>query len=57
MQIHDTWAKEETKYGYDFWYQPRINAMISTGWGAPKAFSKVGGGFGLLARHVRRQRA
>uniref|UniRef100_A0A3P8T1I8 Methanethiol oxidase n=1 Tax=Amphiprion percula TaxID=161767 RepID=A0A3P8T1I8_AMPPE len=24
-------------FGYDFWYQPRHNVMISTEWGAPKA--------------------
>uniref|UniRef100_A0AAY4E6B8 Methanethiol oxidase n=1 Tax=Denticeps clupeoides TaxID=299321 RepID=A0AAY4E6B8_9TELE len=28
--------------GYDFWYQPRHNVMISTEWGAPKA---LGNGF------------
>ena len=26
--------------GYDFWYQPRFNVMISTEWGAPKALTK-----------------
>ncbi len=35
------WSGEETPFGYDFWYQPRLNVMISTSWGAPKAFSKV----------------
>jgi len=25
-------------FGYDFWYQPRHNAMISSGWGEPTAF-------------------
>jgi methanethiol oxidase len=35
------WSDQPTlPYGYDYWYQPRINAMVSTGWGAPKAFSK-----------------
>uniref|UniRef100_A0A3B4WCR9 Methanethiol oxidase n=1 Tax=Seriola lalandi dorsalis TaxID=1841481 RepID=A0A3B4WCR9_SERLL len=29
-------------FGYDFWYQPRHNVMISTEWGAPKALA---GGF------------
>lgn len=24
------------KFGYDFWYQPRHNVMISTEWGTPK---------------------
>ena len=23
--------------GYDFWYQPRFNVMISTEWGSPLA--------------------
>ena len=35
-----TWSSEETKYGYDFWYQPRLNVMVSSEWGAPKAFFK-----------------
>ena len=26
--------------GYDFWYQPRHNVMISSEWGAPSAFTK-----------------
>ena len=26
--------------GYDFWYQPRFNVMISTEWGEPKALTK-----------------
>jgi selenium-binding protein 1 len=30
------------KFNYDFWYQPRQGAMISTEWAAPKTFS---GGF------------
>lgn len=25
--------------GYDFWYQPRHNVMISSEWGAPSAFT------------------
>ncbi|PWA21782.1 hypothetical protein CCH79_00020889, partial [Gambusia affinis] len=28
---------EAAPFGYDFWYQPRHNVMISTEWGAPKA--------------------
>ncbi|CAM6113589.1 unnamed protein product [Calypogeia fissa] len=27
-------------FGYDFWYQPRFNTMISSSWGAPSAFTK-----------------
>lgn len=26
--------------GYDFWYQPHHNVMISTEWGVPKALTK-----------------
>ncbi|TRY86384.1 hypothetical protein DNTS_012149 [Danionella cerebrum] len=33
---------EAAPFGYDFWYQPRHNVMISTEWGAPKA---LGHGF------------
>ncbi|XP_054806823.1 selenium-binding protein 2-like [Prosopis cineraria] len=43
-------------FGYDFWYQPRHETMISTSWGAPAAFTK---GFspqhvadGLYGRHL-----
>ena len=25
--------------GYDFWYQPRHNVMISSEWGAPNCFT------------------
>nr|XP_039265908.1 methanethiol oxidase-like [Styela clava] len=31
-----------TPFGYDFWYQPRHNVMISTEWGTPK---RLLGGF------------
>lgn len=27
-------------FGYDFWYQPRHNVMVSSQWGAPSAFKK-----------------
>ncbi len=27
------------KYNYDFWYQPRHNAMVSSEWAAPKTFA------------------
>ena len=34
------WEKDlgDMKYGYDFWYQPRHNAMVSSEFGAPNAF-------------------
>lgn len=31
---------EAAPFGYDFWYQPRHNVMISTEWGAPKVLAK-----------------
>lgn len=29
-----------SEFGYDYWYQPYHNVMISTGWGAPNTFRK-----------------
>ena len=38
--VKGTWQKNgsETPFGYDFWYQPRHNVMVSSEWGSPKAF-------------------
>ncbi|KAF2617685.1 hypothetical protein F2Q68_00040072 [Brassica cretica] len=49
FNIKNRWEKEghSPLFGYDFWYQPRHKTMISTSWGAPKAFTK---GFDL--QHV-----
>ena len=49
FNVKSRWDKpgHAPKFGYDFWYQPRFKTMISTSWGAPKAFSK---GFNL--QHV-----
>ncbi|XP_078601728.1 methanethiol oxidase-like [Branchiostoma floridae x Branchiostoma japonicum] len=40
FELKGTWCEEEdnTEFGYDFWYQPRHNVMISTEWGHPKLF-------------------
>ena len=44
--------------GYDFWYQPLHNVMISTEWGEPGAFTKgfkvedVHAGKGLCFAHI-----
>jgi selenium-binding protein 1 len=38
--LKDTWSKTSAEFGYDFWYQPRHNVMISTEWGHPWALSK-----------------
>uniref|UniRef100_T1H1P7 Methanethiol oxidase n=1 Tax=Megaselia scalaris TaxID=36166 RepID=T1H1P7_MEGSC len=36
-----TWTKGKTALcGYDFWYQPYFNTMISSEWGAPKLFRR-----------------
>ncbi len=42
FQVVGQWnAKEEEKltYGYDFWYQPRHNVLVSSEWGAPASFT------------------
>ena len=37
-----TWTKGDKKAicGYDFWYQPYFNIMVSSEWGAPKLFRR-----------------
>ena len=42
FDVKGTWAdpKESTAYGYDFWYQPYFNVMISTEWAEPNTFKK-----------------
>ncbi|CAK8567112.1 unnamed protein product [Lathyrus sativus] len=58
FNVKGRWEKpgHSPLFGYDFWYQPRFNTMISTSWGAPKAFRQ---GFnlqhvadGLYGRHL-----
>ena len=50
-QVKGKWSDTETEYGYDFWYQPRHNVMVSSQWGAPAAFSKARlPGFAALCR-------
>ena len=36
--VKGKWEIEPLKFGYDYWYQPYHNVLISTEWGAPKAF-------------------
>ena len=41
FEVSSRWnaaGEQAAKYGYDFWYQPFHNVMVSTGWGAPSAF-------------------
>ena len=37
-----SWEKsgQSTPFGYDFWYQPRHNVMISSEWGEPNTLLK-----------------
>lgn len=44
FEVIGNWEQpgEAAPFGYDFWYQPRHNVMISTEWGTPKA---LGNGF------------
>ena len=41
LQVKGTWTETTTEYGYDFWYQPRHNVMVSSQWGDPLEFTKV----------------
>lgn len=38
FSLKDNWEKSHITIGYDYWYQPRHNVMISTEWGAPRAW-------------------
>jgi selenium-binding protein 1 len=38
FKVKGTWSDTPTPFGYDFWYQPKFDVMISSEWGAPKAF-------------------
>ena len=43
FQVKGNWESKDngsTPFGYDFWYQPRRNVMISSEWGAPNCFTK-----------------
>lgn len=37
--VKETWTKGNmAKFGYDFWYQPYWNVLVSSEWGTPKDF-------------------
>ncbi|KAH9512364.1 Methanethiol oxidase [Bulinus truncatus] len=38
FSLKGNWEKSLIHIGYDFWYQPRHNVMISSEWGAPNAW-------------------
>ena len=49
FKLKEKWEKgKSAPFGYDFWYQPRHNVMISSEWGAPSVFKK-----GFDGEHVK----
>ena len=42
FKIKGNWEApgNNTAFGYDFWYQPRHNVMVSSEWGEPQCFLK-----------------
>ena len=40
FNVKGRWEANSAPMGYDFWYQPRHNVMISTEWGVPSVFTK-----------------
>ena len=42
FEVIGNWEKpgNQVPFGYDFWYQPRHNVMISSEWGEPNCFLK-----------------
>ena len=45
----EQWTTEHSDFGYDYWYQPTHDVLISSEWGAPHAFSQ---GFRLEDVHA-----
>lgn len=41
FEVKGNWEKggKCPPFGYDFWYQPRHNVLMSTEWGAPKVLA------------------
>ncbi|KAE8752997.1 hypothetical protein FOCC_FOCC000343 [Frankliniella occidentalis] len=38
-KVSGLWTKgKQAKFGYDFWYQPYFDVMLSSEWGAPRCF-------------------
>jgi len=40
LKVKGVWAGKDrhAKFGYDFWYQPYWDIMVSSEWGAPRSF-------------------
>ena len=48
FEMEGNWeVGQPAKMGYDFWYQPGHNVMVSSEWGAPKAWRS-----GFNPKHV-----
>lgn len=37
FDVKTTWGQPTVPFGYDYWYQPFYNIMVSTSWGSPSA--------------------
>lgn len=42
LEVKGSWTKSDKKadFGYDFWYQPHHDVLISTEWGVPRIFKR-----------------
>ncbi|KAK0072560.1 hypothetical protein PV325_011170 [Microctonus aethiopoides] len=42
LEVKGTWtlSEKKAKFGYDFWYQPYHDVLISTEWGVPRIFKR-----------------
>ncbi|XP_011311051.1 selenium-binding protein 1-A [Fopius arisanus] len=41
LLVNGTWTKgEKAQFGYDFWYQPHHDTLVSTEWGVPRVFKR-----------------
>ena len=43
FSLKGNWERDGSRvpdFGYDFWYQPRHNVMVSSEWGAPRVWKK-----------------
>ena len=41
FNVKGAWSEETTPFGYDFWYQPRHNIMVSSEFGAPNKIGRA----------------
>lgn len=40
LEVKGSWTKGDKRamFGYDFWYQPHHDTLVSTEWGIPRVF-------------------